>query len=210
LTLNRTSELVPVGNAPPAGPLNDEERTELLRLETLITDKWDTFLIVGEALVKIRDGRLYRDKFKNFGQYCRAVFDYQRAHLTRLTLAAQTYAIISPLERGKEPTTENKLRPLYRLTPEDVKVAWGKIIQEAGEGKIEAKIIEKVAGEFRSKSGRTRKTKKPAAGSATLRRALELIAQIEDGFRLGCEPQEGLEWVAELKHCVKALASGKK
>ena len=45
--------------------------TTLAELEQIIRDGLDTFIEVGNALVRIRDKQLYVDGYSSFDQYCR-------------------------------------------------------------------------------------------------------------------------------------------
>ncbi|MGP8106294.1 MAG: hypothetical protein ACLQLE_10435 [Desulfobaccales bacterium] len=44
---------------------------ELETLEGVIAREMGSFMAVGNALLTIRDNRLYREGFKTFGDYCR-------------------------------------------------------------------------------------------------------------------------------------------
>ena len=50
--------------------LNIDERNELERCEVVIKQGLDTFVEVGQALLTIRDKRLYRASFRTFEEYC--------------------------------------------------------------------------------------------------------------------------------------------
>ncbi len=51
--------------------LTTNERMELETLEGVIAREMGSFMAVGNALLTIRDNRLYREGFKTFGDYCR-------------------------------------------------------------------------------------------------------------------------------------------
>ena len=59
----------------------------------------------------------------------------------------------------------------------------------------------------KKKPGKTDKTTKAGQAPDSMRRLSELAAQIEDGFRLGCEKEEWMSWTAELKGLIKELGS---
>ena len=72
---------------------------ELDRLEGIIERGLETFLAVGEALLRIRDGALYRASgYRSFSQYLA-----QRWHLTRqraYQLMETAAAFAAPIETG--------------------------------------------------------------------------------------------------------------
>ena len=52
--------------------LSDAEKVELHECEAVVVTGWNTFVEVGLALARIRQGRLWRDDFNSFDAYCRA------------------------------------------------------------------------------------------------------------------------------------------
>ena len=63
---------------PEVQPLSTQEQTALAQLEGTIRDGWHGFVTVGEALLTIRDQRLYRAAHRTFGDYCEQI---GRAHV---------------------------------------------------------------------------------------------------------------------------------
>jgi hypothetical protein len=56
---------------PPAAALSEAEKATLAQCETRIAKGWSAFLDVGDALLTVRDSRLYRSAFESFEEYCR-------------------------------------------------------------------------------------------------------------------------------------------
>lgn len=121
---------------------------ELEQCESVIEQGLKTFVDVGNALLKIRDGKLYRIDFGTFEDYCKERWNMQRAHAYRLIDAANVVNILSPTG-DILPTTERVARPLTQLEPEDQPVVWQKITETAPNGKVTAAHAQSVVNNFR-------------------------------------------------------------
>lgn len=71
----------------------------------------------GNALLAIRDKRLYREQYGTFEEYCRGRWGLGRAHAYRLIEGASVIANLSPMG-DILPTSERQARALTRLEPE--------------------------------------------------------------------------------------------
>jgi hypothetical protein len=80
------------------------------------------FVKVGNALLEIRDSRLYRQQFPTFEAYCRERWGMGRNYPNRLIQAAEVVKNLVPI--GTIPQTETQARPLTRLEPEVQQVVW--------------------------------------------------------------------------------------
>ena len=65
------------------------ERGRLDELEAVIERGMQTFVEVGEALMEIRDGRLYKQDYGTFEAYCKERWGFSRGHGYRLIAAAE-------------------------------------------------------------------------------------------------------------------------
>jgi hypothetical protein len=72
---------------------------------------------VGNALLEIRERRLYREQFSRFEDYCQDRWNWSRAHAYRLIDAAQVVHNVSPI--GDTPKNEAQARELVKLPPEE-------------------------------------------------------------------------------------------
>ena len=129
--------------------LTASEQEELDRCETTISRGWNSFIEVGEALLKIRDARLYRDKYERFEDYCRVEIQYQKSQAYRLMDAARVVRLISPIgevsaDGVMRPTCEAQVRPLVGLEDRDIKTVWQKATAtaEAEEKRITARLVQ--------------------------------------------------------------------
>lgn len=124
------------------------EHVRLMELETEIENGLRTFVDVGNALLEIRDGRLYRQSFATFEDYCRERWGMQRHYANRLIAAAEVTANLVPI--GTIPATESQARPLTTLEPDQQRAAWRRAVETAPNGKVTASHVEIIAREYRS------------------------------------------------------------
>lgn len=110
----------------------DVVMTSLADHESVIERGLTTFIEVGNALLAIRDGRLYRESHSTFEDYCRERWGWERAHAYRLMTGAETAARLSPIGDIPQPTAETQVRPLTRLPAEDQPDAWREAVEESG------------------------------------------------------------------------------
>ena len=124
------------------------EKSELCQLERVIESGLKTFVDVGLALVKIRDGRLYRAEHGTFEDYCQERWQMGKAYAHRIIAAAEATSNVSPM--GDKPATERVARPLTRLPPEKQAEAWEAANEKAkDEGrKVAARDVEEVVVEM--------------------------------------------------------------
>ena len=94
------------------------------------------------ALFRIRDARLYRQKFSTFEDYCRERWAMSRPQAYRLIDAANVAKNLSPIG-DNPPSYESQVQPLARLEPEQQKQAWQ--IASAISPNPTAAVVEQVA-----------------------------------------------------------------
>ena len=97
--------------------LTPEERQELHDLEGRIRRDWQAFLNVGEALITIRDKRLYRERHQTFDEYCDKVWHFTRQRAYQLMTAHEIAGNVSTT--GLHITSERQARPLATLSIDD-------------------------------------------------------------------------------------------
>ena len=129
--------------------LNAIEHDELAQYEAVIERGIDTFVEVGQALVAIRDGRLYRAEYRTFEDYCRERWGFNSPHARRLIRAAEAFDNLRGDPRGSVlPTGEKLVRPLTTLAPELQRDAWQRAVETAPDGKITAGHVQRVVDEM--------------------------------------------------------------
>ena len=86
--------------------------------EAVIERGLKTFCEVGEALLAIRDGRLYRQDYSTFEDYCISRWGLARSRAYQLMDAAE---VVGTLRMSTIvdilPATESQARPLVALLP---------------------------------------------------------------------------------------------
>lgn len=127
--------------------LNISERNELERCEVVIKQGLQTFVEVGQALMLIRDKRLYRAEFGTFDEYCQSKWQMQKAFAYRLIGASEVVRNIEMSPIGDKPQTESQARPLTKLEPEIQREAWQQVVDQHGEN-ITQKKVQEVVKEF--------------------------------------------------------------
>lgn len=123
-----------------------DERSRLYQCEEIIEHGLNTFVDVGNALLEIRDNRLYRQEYHTFEDYCKERWNMQRAYAYRLIAASEVISNLSPIG-DKLPVTETQARPLTSLEPKEQVEAWKRVIETTPEGKITAAVVLKAAKE---------------------------------------------------------------
>lgn len=132
--------------------LSITEAAELAQHEATIERGLKTFVDVGQALLSIRDDRLYRAQYGTFEDYCRERWGWERRHAYRLMDAAQAVENVSNWTQI-QPATESQARPLTQLKePEQQINAWQRAVETAPNGKITAAHVQTVVNEITGKT----------------------------------------------------------
>jgi hypothetical protein len=135
-----------VDMASQSGPL-----IRLQTLETRIERGLETFIEVGEALLEIRDTKLYRDNHSTFEDYCRDRFGLRERQAYRYMDAAKAIGNLESCPIGQLPANEAQVRPLTGLKDPDLqREAWAKVVERAGEDPITARLLEEVVEEIKA------------------------------------------------------------
>jgi hypothetical protein len=127
-------------------PITKDESKRLIALESVIKAGLSNFIEVGNALLEIRDGKLYKSEYSTFDAYCVKRWGMQRHYANRLIGAAETAADLVPT--GTIPQSERQTRPLTKLeTPEQQQEAWSAAVEASG-GQPTAKQVEAAVDEI--------------------------------------------------------------
>jgi len=122
--------------------LTPSEQGDLRQCESIIERGLATFVEVGNALAKIRDGRLYRGEYRTFEGYCQDRWGLTRRHVNYQIAAARVVKNLGTIVPIL-PITESQARPLTRLEPEQQREAWTKAVETAPNGKVTAAHVQK-------------------------------------------------------------------
>lgn len=130
-----TGTIVPV--------LSVTERAVLLECEAKVRLGLKAFVDVGNALAKIRDERLYRERFGTFEAYCLAVWDISDRHARYLWNAAEVVDELAAHNFTVLPETESQARPLTKLPRVEWVETWHEVLAGEG-GKVTANRVSHV------------------------------------------------------------------
>ena len=97
--------------------------SRLAELESIVERGLATFVEVGNALLEIRNSRLYRPDFINFKEYCSTRWEMSRPRAYQLIEADWSPRICLPSVDIK-PTSERQVRPLTKLESDQQREAW--------------------------------------------------------------------------------------
>jgi hypothetical protein len=125
----------------PFPPMSSNEQADLATSEAVIDTRLKAFFEVGEALMKIRELKLYRSRFQTFEEYCRTRWDFSRIHANRLLHATEVRSKLIPLNATILPENERQTRPLIGLSPKLAGKAWLKALELAAGGKVTGSIV---------------------------------------------------------------------
>jgi hypothetical protein len=132
--------------------LNIDESHELERCEVVIKQGLQTFIEVGQALMTIKEKRLYRISFKTFEDYCTHKWGMVQQSATRLIRAYETVTNLQSEPIGSLlPKSESQIRPLTSLEPEIQKEVWKEVVKESEETKqpITAAKVQTVVNDWK-------------------------------------------------------------
>lgn len=129
------------------------EQSELDRNEAVIQQGLRTFVDVGNALAEIRDGRLYRQDYGTFEDYCRDRWGMVASRARQLIAAAEIVGGIGSVTNVTLlPATESQARPLARLEPDEQIAVWQQAIETAPNGKVTAAHVTAVVNQWNAPS----------------------------------------------------------
>lgn len=125
------------------------DRSEAGRLESCearIERGLATFVDVGQALLEVRDGRLYRAGHGTFGDYCRERWGMSRPRAYELIHASEIVGAVSATADIPAPSSERVARELapLRADPPKLREAWTAAVEEHGPEPTAAQVRGKV------------------------------------------------------------------
>ncbi|MFY1669520.1 hypothetical protein ACN27G_06130 [Plantactinospora sp. WMMB334] len=158
-------ELPALAPAEPAGPLTEADLAALADAEETIAGGLQTYIAVGMALGRIRDGMLYRDTHKSFEDYVRSRWRISRSYAYSLMLASGTVSAIA--DAGlPTPPNEAQARELARLAEADRVDVWRTVLERTGGLPTAAAIRDVVADRVSAERGEVWAAAKRLAGGA--------------------------------------------
>lgn len=164
--------------APKEDKLTQADRRLFVAKERVLEHHFGTFKQAGEALLAIREKRLYRETYSAFDEYCRARWDMSKTQANRLIAAAQTVVSLETPENAEivSRLTEGSVRPLTTLTPETQKKVVAKLVSKHPK-EITAKLVQDTARQVAPKEVPRAKTANGEARADLVRRS-EFIEEL--------------------------------
>jgi hypothetical protein len=129
------------------GTLLVTEESDFRRCEEVIEKGMSTFVEVGQALARIREGKLYRDTHGTFAAYVKERWGHTRrwAELTIQSATASQRVNDANNCSHSAPANEAQARELAKAPPEKQADIWAEVVEEHGEEVTAAKVAEAVA-----------------------------------------------------------------
>ena len=176
--------------------LSKSEAETFAQAEATISSGLNSFLEVGNALMKIRDGKLYRNTHKTFALYLKERWGIQRAQGYRLIKSADTIRELNQLNSEKPiplPSSERQIRILQKI--KDPRKRHAVLLRAKELAKSETIAYRHLADAMREAhtalSERTRKTESTNLAEGIDAEKLERIGRL----------------ITNLKECICARAS---
>ena len=158
--------------------LSAAEQVRLIQLENAIEVGLRTFVDVGNALLEIRDSRLYRLTHGTFEDYCRVRWGFTRMRASQLISAAEVIENLGVNNCLQTPATESQARPLTVLEPAQQREAWQRAVETAPNGKVTAAHVESVV-----RSLYVPETIEEGDSTVTTERVGIVVDRLKDGHR---------------------------
>ena len=174
----------------PAVPLSPGERGKLEECEGILDRGLGTFFEVGDALLRIRESRLYRDTHTNFKQYCQERWNLGFSYVWRVMGAAERLKLLPNDDGLPKPANEFQMRPFLKLAPEEFPGAWKRAVKTAKDGKVTPNVVQAVIHELLpnnrnqvrpGKKGKRTKSKAKLPAGQVLVLLTEAKRQIQNG-----------------------------
>ena len=188
--------------------LEPSESSELQACEQVIAKGLNHFVQVGNALIRIRDLKLYRATHATFAAYCKERWDMAKSQAYRVIEAAQVVGVLpikseevkmSPIggQSLPAPASERVVRPLTQLEPYQQPAAYARAVEMANGEAPTAKQVQAAVEEVKPRDVGTEFVN--ACGFETKEQASEAVKEAEMP-----KPAYGMRYA---KEAVKLLAS---
>jgi hypothetical protein len=133
-------QMRPTTDSPP-DPRAPATAPRLAELETIIAHGLTTFVEVGQALLEIRESRLYRLSHRTFEAYCKAKWGWNDRRASQLIGASGIVGIL-PKNLGTLPSSDAVARELQPLgdEPNALAEAWQEAVEQHGPAPTAAEV----------------------------------------------------------------------
>lgn len=135
--------------------LSKSEQTALAECEAIIERNLESFVDAGNALLRVRNEKLYRAEYGSFQEWCEGKWKISDRHARRMIDAAEVAGNLQNGPVGPVPTTERQARPLTSLVePEEQQEAWQAAVQASANGAPTAREVEAVVEKMKPAKAR--------------------------------------------------------
>ena len=122
--------------------LTTTDTTRLRECEDKIDRSLRSFVDIGDALLEIRESRLYRDEHTTFERYCQARWNITKSRANQLISASR---LVQNLENtgaaGALPSSESVARELQRVDDARVDDVWNRVVETAPLGSNNEAVV---------------------------------------------------------------------
>lgn len=168
------------------------ESVRLAQLEIVIKRGQDTFVEVAEALIEIRDGRLYRSNYDTFEAYCKSEWGWSAAYGHKLIQSGNVVKSLPPVQQ-KTIRSEAVARELAKVPQRRRVEVLIKAEDETG-GKVTAKAVKEVFASLPQRKKAPAKVSGPKDGTG-----LEIPPERLEFWNRNEEAQGILSTISRLK-----------
>jgi hypothetical protein len=172
--------------------------------ERVIERGIQTFVEVGQALLEIRDHRLYREEYPTFEEYCKGRWGWSRDYANKQIRAAGVVENLAPIgtldTNVSKPLTEAQVRPLTSLLPEDQRAVWQAAVETNGPQPTMKQVLNEVMRQVKAKL-----PPPPPRDLEEERKAKEYQAEVEESSELRYRYSDVFESVEKLAVPAAAL-----
>lgn len=117
------------------GPRDVRDARRLAELEVVIDGGLASFVAVGEALLEVRESKLYRIGYPTFEAYCKGRWNLGRRRAYQLMEASEVAGVLGDVNHGTQELNERQARELVPVLreqgPEAVAEVWAGVIERA-------------------------------------------------------------------------------
>jgi SAM-dependent methyltransferase len=177
--------------------------------EVVIESGLGTFQDVGNALMRIRDGKKYRglpEEYKTFEDYCLRRWDISRTYGHRLMKGADiTAALMLPNGNIPQPKRESQVRELLPLEddPDALVAAWSGAVELAGGEQPTALQVRELVNQYKGPElvgiGETPHIKHPAPFSRAVLRTIRDLLGTPEQYKRVLDPFAGTGRIHDLR-----------
>jgi hypothetical protein len=161
----------------PVSLLTAHESAELRECESILDRGLATFFAVGNALLRIRNKRLYRATHRTFEEYCRERWNIGKSYAWRVIGAAERVNLLPANSSVPKPANEFQVRPFLKLSAEAFPGAWERALKLAQTGKVTPRVARAVIQDIlpKEKQPSTRPSQRRAAGKLPMGQILVVL-----------------------------------